>query len=104
MKGISPGPFTEEFLTREQGTLRLLGSLCMAGDTSSCMFAMMHGLPCAAQCICYGSELSALHAEDGEKENKSKMYLVWSMQFQRRTSLLIFKQQQEASPMWCLIC
>ncbi|CAK0739959.1 hypothetical protein CVIRNUC_001213 [Coccomyxa viridis] len=31
VKGISPGPFTEEFLTREQGTLRLLGSLCMAG-------------------------------------------------------------------------
>ena len=41
MKGISPGPFTEEFLTREQGTLRLLGALCMAGDIASCMLAMM---------------------------------------------------------------
>ena len=41
MKGISPGPFTEEFLTREQGRLRLLGSLCMAGDTASCVLAMM---------------------------------------------------------------
>ena len=41
MKGISPGPFTEEFLTREQGTLRLLGSLCMAGDTSSCVFLLI---------------------------------------------------------------
>ena len=41
VKGMSPGPFTEEFLTREQGTLRLLGSLCMAGDTSSCVFAMI---------------------------------------------------------------
>ena len=45
MKGISPGPFTEEFLIREQGTLRLLGSLCMAGDTSSCVFAMIEQSP-----------------------------------------------------------
>ena len=45
VKGISPGPFTEEFLTREQGTLRLLGSLCMAGDTSICVFAMMEWPP-----------------------------------------------------------
>ena len=31
VKGVSPGPFTEEFLTAQQRNLRILGGLSMAG-------------------------------------------------------------------------
>ena len=32
VKGVSPGPFTEAFLTAEQTKLRVLGGLSMAGE------------------------------------------------------------------------
>ena len=34
VKGVSPGPFTEEFLTVQQRNLRILGGLSMAGEYS----------------------------------------------------------------------
>jgi hypothetical protein len=45
VKGVSPGPFTEEFLTRQQRTLRILGGLCMAGDAQQCSASCRHFLP-----------------------------------------------------------
>ena len=45
VKGVSPGPFTEEFLTRQQRNLRILGGLCMAGDAQQCSASCRHFLP-----------------------------------------------------------
>lgn len=45
VKGVSPGPFTEEFLTKQQRTLRILGGLCMAGNVQGCSASRRHFLP-----------------------------------------------------------
>ncbi len=45
MKGVSPGPFTEEFLTVQQRRLRILGGLSMAGEYSQLNHRSIHIIP-----------------------------------------------------------
>lgn len=52
VKGVSPGPFTEEFLGKQQRNLRILGGLCMAGtEVSGVDLYQQSSVACARQML-----------------------------------------------------